>query len=171
MDPVVRTTWGLRAHTPILKHKVRHRSKISAIGAICLSPQRRHLGLYLAWHVDQNVQQEQVIDFLQNLLRHLPGRLIVIWDRGNPHTARATQEWIGRHPRLVAERLPAYAPDLNAVDHLWSDLKGHDLANHGLLDLPSLQQEAQRSGQRIGQRRDLLKGFVRHTHLPLRLPP
>lgn len=170
MDPVVRTTWGLRAHTPILKHTMRHYGKISAIGAISISPKRRHLGLYLRWHPDQNVRYPEVIEFLRNLLRHLPGRLIVIWDRGKPHVAGPTRDWIQKHPRLVVERLPAYAPDLNAVDHLWSDLKGHDLANHGLLDLPSLQHEAQRSGQRIGQRQDLLKGFVRHTHLPLRLP-
>jgi len=171
MDPVVRTTWGRRGHTPILQHKMRHRSKISAIGAVSLSPQRRHLGLYLAWHPDQNVQQPQVIDFLASLLRHLKGRLIVLWDRGKPHLGQQTQAWLARHPRIVVEELPAYAPELNAADQLWSDLKGHDLANHGLLDLASLQREAQRSRQRIGPRQDLLKGFVRHTHLPLRLPP
>lgn len=171
MNPVVRSTWGLKGCTPILKHKMRDYRKISAIAAISISPRRRHLGLYLSWHPDQNVQYPEVIQFLQHLLRHLPGRLIVLWDQGKPHMAGPTQEWIAQHPRLVVEKLPAYAPDLNAVDHLWSDLKAHDLANHGLLDLESLQQEADRSAQRIGPRQDLLKAFVRHTHLPLRLPP
>lgn len=171
MAPVVRTTWGLRGHTPVLKHKMRHHDKISAIGAISLSPRRRHLGLYMAWHPNRNVQQPQVIAFLSNLSRHLKGRLIVLWDRGRPHIGKQTKAWLARHPRIVVEELPAYAPELNAVDHLWSDLKAHDLANHGLLDLKSLQHESQRSRQRIGQRQDLLRGFVRHTHLPLRLPP
>ena len=30
---------------------------------------------------------------------------------------------------LVVERLPGYAPDLNPVEQVWSNLKGNELAN------------------------------------------
>jgi transposase len=149
---------------------MRHYQKISAIGAIWLSPHRRHLGLATAWYPDQNIRQEQVQSFLQSLHRRLPGRLIVLWDRAKPHIGRHLKTWLARQHRLVIEPLPSYAPDLNAVDHFWADLKGHDLANHGLLDLHRLQIQAGRSTRRIRQRQDLLRAFVRHTHLPLRLP-
>jgi transposase len=43
-------------------------------------------------------------------------------------TAMATFVASQRH-WLVVERLPAYAPDLNPVEGLWSSLKAVELAN------------------------------------------
>ena len=31
--------------------------------------------------------------------------------------------------RLVVERLPAYAPELNPVEYMWGHLKNHEIAN------------------------------------------
>lgn len=170
MLPTVTRTWGRRGDTPILKHRLRHREKVSAIGAISLSPQRRHVGLYQRWYPNQNVRQPEVLELLRHLCRSLRGRLIILWDRANPHRCKQVKDWCAKHPRVVLEPLPAYAPDLDAVDYLWAYLKAHPLANHGLLDTPSLLAEARRASEAVQQRQDLLRGFLKATGLPLRLP-
>src|SRR5215471_4449657 len=52
--PFVRRTWAPRGRTPILKHRMRHHCRLSLIGAISISPQRRHLGWYLNFHRDRS---------------------------------------------------------------------------------------------------------------------
>jgi transposase len=71
--------------------------------------------------------------FLQMLRAHWSGRHIVLFeDRGTPHTtddSRALAGELGSELRL----LPRATPDLNALDHLWRQVKGRALA-----DRPSL---------------------------------
>ena len=65
------------------------------------------------------IRGPQVIEFLTHLLRHLPGRLLVIWDGLPAHRSRLVQHWVaGQRARLELERLPAYAPELNPVEYL-----------------------------------------------------
>ncbi|MFD3921535.1 transposase [Streptomyces sp. NPDC058595] len=45
------------------------------------------------------------------------------------HAARAFYAWAAEQDRLTLERLPAYAPELNPVELLWSPLKKRELAN------------------------------------------
>ena len=54
------------------------------------------------------------MDFLGHLLCHLPGRLLVIWEGLLRHRARLVSAFIcARRARLVIERLPGCAPELN----------------------------------------------------------
>jgi transposase len=76
------------------------------------------------------IRGPQVIEFLTHLLRHLPGRLLVIWDGLPAHRSRLVQHWVaGQRARLELERLPAYAPELNPVEYLWGYWKQHELPN------------------------------------------
>jgi transposase len=43
---------------------------------------------------------------------------------------------------LVVERLPGYAPELNPVEGLWSNLKGQELANYAADTIEELSQTA-----------------------------
>ena len=54
----------------------------------------------------------------------------LLWDGLPAHRSRAMRAWLvtQRH-WLVTERLPAYAPELNPVEGLWSSLKAVELAN------------------------------------------
>jgi hypothetical protein len=40
------------------------------------------------------VKSAQVVDFLQALLRHIPGRLLIIWDRLSAHRSKVTPDFI-----------------------------------------------------------------------------
>jgi hypothetical protein len=53
-----------------------------------------------------------------------------VWDGLPAHRSHAMGAWLRRQRSwLVVEPLPAYAPDLNPVEPLWSSLKGVELAN------------------------------------------
>lgn len=88
MLPTVRRTWGLRGRTPLLKHRMNHWGKVSAIGAVTISPKRRRLGLYLQLHPNAKISQQEAIGFLRALLRHLRGPVFLIWCQGTGKTGQ-----------------------------------------------------------------------------------
>lgn len=124
--PTVRRTWAPRGQTPVLRHSYRH-DRISAISAISVSPRRRRLGLYYRLH-DHNIRRPDVCRFLSQLLRHLRGPLIVVWDNFGTHKGPPIQAMLHRNPRLRLEHFPAYAPELNPDEGVWNLLKSR-LAN------------------------------------------
>jgi len=170
MLPTVRRTWAPKGRTPVLRHRGRRHQKISVIGALSISPRRRRLRLFLQWHPDANVGEEQMIAFLRQLLRHLPGEVIIVWDRLNVHRSRRVRAYADERGRLSLELLPPYAPELNPVEGVWSNLKYHRLANHGIDDLAELHDRAVDEATTIAARSELLRGFVKGTPLPIRLP-
>jgi len=171
MLPTVRRTWAPRGQTPILRHRTRSHKKVSAIGGLSISPGRRHLGLYLHWHPDKNITGTEVIAYLHDLLRHLRGHVILVWDRLNAHRSRQLQDWRTIYPRLTIEWLPPYAPELNPVEYLWSHFKYHRLANHGLCELDDIYQQARDEADAVAHKQPLLHSFVHASKLPIRLEP
>jgi hypothetical protein len=55
-------------------------------------------------------------------------RLVVFEDRGTPHTAEDTRE-LAKALHIALRFLPTATPKLNAMDHLWRNVKGRALAN------------------------------------------
>jgi len=117
----------------------RHREKVSTIAAISITPGRRRVGLY--WKTDPKgyIDADAVVEFLRGLLRHLKGKVIVVWDGGSNHKGPAIRALLARFPRLTLERLPAYAPDLNPVEMLWAYLKHGLMANFVPADVMDLE--------------------------------
>jgi transposase len=84
----------------------------------------------------------------------------------SPHRSRAMQAWIRtQRSWLVVERLPAYAPDLNPVEGLWSSLKAVELANLTGPTLAEVIQQAHRGVERVRRTPHLAYSFLRHTGL------
>ena len=69
------------------------------------------------------MSSEQVIQFLKHLQRHVPGNIILIWDRARIHTGTATQKYIRDHREVHQEYLPAYAPELNPEEYCHGNVK------------------------------------------------
>lgn len=106
-----------------------HRKKVSVIGAVSVSPVARRIGWYFATLPDGYFAAETVVEFLRDLLGHLRGKVVVVWDGGGNHKGPAVREFLRRNRRLTLERLPPYAPELNPVEAVWSWLKYGRLAN------------------------------------------
>jgi transposase len=92
--------------------------------ALCIRPGGG--GAQLAFHVQPgSYNTERLIVALTGLRRFLAGeKATLIWDGLPAHRSRAMHAWLNRQRSwLVVERLPAYAPDLNPVEGMWSNLK------------------------------------------------
>jgi transposase len=138
LNPLVRRSWAVRGKTPVIGGDGGHRKKVSVIGAVSVSPTARRLGLYFATRPDGFFTADAVVPFLRDLLRHLRGKVVVLWDGGSNHQGPLIRAFLKRNKRLTLERLPAYAPDLNPVEVVWSWLKYGRLANYvpdGMADL------------------------------------
>lgn len=128
MQPLNRRTWAARGETPVQYASARH-DRLSAIGAVTLSPERRRINTY--WQFSRaNVVATDVVAFLRDVHRQNGRKLIVVLDRFNVHrkAARLLREQGTRWATF--EWLPAYAPDLNPVEGMWSCTKYSDLANY-----------------------------------------
>lgn len=169
MSPWVRRTWAAAGCTPLLHQRTRSYRHVSAIGAITISPRRQRLGLFLHLHPDESIRQEQAVQFLKGLLRHLRGHVVLVWDRLSVHRGGRVQQFIDDHHRLHVEPLPPYAPELNAVEYLWGWLKTNPLANRCASDLDELTHDVQRSSEGVMNNQQLLRGFVHATGLPIQL--
>jgi hypothetical protein len=109
-----------------------------------------------------------LIDFLRQLKRHFRGRrIILLWDGLPAHRSGRMCEYL-RQQRdwLTAERLPAYAPELNPAEPLFGNVKGGELANH-CGDLPTLAAALRTGMARVRHRPDLPFAFLRHAGLRL----
>jgi transposase len=127
LTPSVARTWAPRGRTPILRHSQRH-DRISVISGLSVSPARRHVGLYYQWH-HHNIRDLQAVEFLQHLLRHLRGPVVLVWDNLKVHKSALVQRFNRSVPRLHLEYLPPYAPELNPDEGVWRQTKAR-LANN-----------------------------------------
>jgi putative transposase len=107
----------------------RHRDKVSTIAAISVASGRRRIGLHWRTNAKHYIDAAGVVAFLRHLLGRLRGKVIVLWDGGSNHKGPLVRELLRRFPRLHLERLPAYAPDHNPVEMIWSYLKHGLMAN------------------------------------------
>jgi transposase len=138
LNPVVRRTWSLIGQTPVLDTDGGHRHKVSVIGGVSVSPKAQRLGFYFASEPDGFFTAEKIVPFLRDLLKHLRGKVIVVWDRGNNHKGPIIREFLKRSRRLHLEMLPPWAPEYNPMEDVWSWLKYGELANFTPVDIPEL---------------------------------
>ena len=115
-------TWAPKGKTPLLQETFNWKS-LSIIGGLTL------LRFYFQIQ-SGSIKGPQVIEFLHHLQRHLPGKLLVLWDGASIHRGALVRNYVAStHGRLKVERLPAYAPELNPVEYMWGHLKTHEIAN------------------------------------------
>jgi len=166
--PVVRRTWGRRGCTPVLWHRGRHRQKVSVIAALCISPDRREVRLYFQLLVEANFTAAAVLAFVQQLTRQLRAPLALVWDRSTTHRGLGVATFLDV-VGSVQFSFPPYAPELNPVEYVWSYLKTKPLANLACPDVEALATVGRRHARSLQHRPHLLRSFVSHSPLPLRL--
>jgi len=169
MAPLVRRTWAPVGQTPILHQRTRCHQKVSLIAALGLNSRRTRLHLYFRLHPHTNITAREVQAFLRHLLRQIRRPIVLVWDRLQAHRARRIQDFLHRHPRLHIFFLPPYAPELNPVESFWSYLKINPLANLAVEDVDLLAALTRSYGRGIQRQQSLLRSFLRHAPLPLRL--
>ena len=92
----------------------------------------------------------------------------MLWDGLPAHRSQVMHAWLRcQRSWLVVEPLPGYAPELNPVEGLWSNLKGVDLANLAGDTLEEIIAAAERGVQRIRHTHHLAYSFLRRCGLSL----
>lgn len=123
LTPLLRRTWAPCGCTPIVKISEPH-GRISVIGAITISPERRHFGFYFQLSSDNNNWHgESVVQFIDHVRHKVRGPITLLWDQIPIHRGRPVTDYLANHRRLVVEPFPPYAPELNPVDYVWSYVK------------------------------------------------
>jgi transposase len=153
-------TYAPVGQTPILRDWYT-RDHLSAISAV--SPEGK---LYFRSQ-DRAINSDDVVAFLEHLLREVPGRMIIIWDGAPIHRSHTIREFLthGAAPRLHLERLPAYAPELNPGEGLWQQLTGVELCNVCGFNLPHLRHELRDAVKRVRRTPRLITSFFQGAQL------
>jgi putative transposase len=153
--PAVGRTYAPMGKTPLLRETLT-RDHRSLIGALTLD------GRMFVQGQDRSLCSNDVVRFLKHLLRHIAGKLLIVWDGASIHY-RAVKAFLrsGAAARITLVRLPSYAPELNPVEGLWRYLKHVELVNVCCHTLAELRQEVRKAVARVRHRVDLLVGWVR----------
>jgi transposase len=117
----------------------------------------------------KNIQHGEVCDFLRELLRHLRGHVIVLWDGAKIHRGDPIATLCRRYPRLHLERLPSYAPELNPDEGVWSQAK-QSLANGRPDTIDDLWFTVQLALENVNCSQSTLRACVHESDLPPFLP-
>lgn len=123
--PTLTAQWCLVEEVPDVPTGDEH-TKGHVYGAVAPLSGRTHD------HISSELGKEEYAQFLRHLLAYHPGkRLLVIHDRGEQHKG-APVEAIVREAkgRLMLKAQPAYSPELNLQERIWTWLRRVVTHNH-----------------------------------------
>jgi transposase len=161
--PTRRRTWGPEGQTPTVPYSYKH-DRISALAVLTVSPIRQRMGLYARFQQD-NFKAMHVAPFLRQLLRHMPGPVILLWDQGKVHKGPLIQKVLDDNSRLRTEFFPKYAPELNPAEQVWNDFKRHT-ANCLPLEKRDIRNGLHANKRRVRRSQKKLRSFILSSDLP-----
>lgn len=132
----LKRTWAPRGQTPVLRTSIEHNQRLNLIGALCLTPAGHKIKLCLQsdW---QSLNGDHVIAFLKQLLRSVPGPIVMVWDKHPIHRRRKVKAFLAAHPRIHAYPFPTCAPELNPAEFIWTQVSEYtaNTAPHNKVEL------------------------------------
>jgi len=159
-DPVMGKTWALRGHTPVIKCNFNWK-KITAIGGIDLQ------GEICFKVIEGSVYAPDVIDYLQQLVKHLDGFIVVLWDGLSAHRASCVKEFEEIFKEKIAIfRLPAYSPDFNPMEWFWAYVKWDRMRGFCPMSLFELKSKLENIVNGMRRKPDLIQAFFGLCSLP-----
>ncbi|MCL7491508.1 transposase [Streptomyces sp. MCA2] len=174
--PPTGRTWGRRGITPVVKVNGRGSGRVSVAGLITMRPgSRTRLGHRVRRHTGRkgerrSLSERDYIALVDGVHQLVKAPIVLVWDRLNTHVSHQMRDLIDARSWLTVFALPAYAPELNAVEYLWAHVK-HSLANLAGVALDRLAALVRNRLKRLPYRPDVLDGFLAGTGLAIDLPP
>jgi hypothetical protein len=164
LQPLVVRTWAKRGQTPILPCRFNWK-KLSAIVALSTD-------LRLVFELIPGAfTGPRVLCFLVDLIREMGRPFVLLWDSAPAHRSGEINDFLRRpavRACLTVHRFPPYAPELNPVEGVISDVKGHDLANFGPDTLGELGEAADEALGSLRGDDEKLTAILLGSELPLR---
>ena len=170
-------TWAPRGHTPVVRVSGKGTGRVSVAGLACYRPgERSRLFYRVRVHRGRKGERRSMSEadyagLVTAAHQQLSAPLILIWDNLNTHVSAAMRAFIDAHPDWLTEaRLPAYAPDLNAVEGAWANMK-NGLGNLAASDVDQRTAIIKDRLNAIQYRPALSNGFLAQTGLTLQPQP
>jgi transposase len=126
------TTWGPKGITPVV-HVTGERFGLNMISAVSPRGEVRFMV------VDGTVNSARFCTFLARLVHNARQPIFLIVDGHPSHRSKKTRKFVeALNGRLQLFFLPAYSPELNPDELVWSDLKARHVGRMALSDRASL---------------------------------
>jgi transposase len=113
----------------------------------------------------ESIDGQSIINYLDALHREIPGNIVLIWDRLSAHRSKIVKEhikacsdWLEVHP------FPAYAPELNPVEYMFSSLRAKDVANLCPVTIDHIARRLEGAVDRLVDD-NIIPGFLRASSL------
>jgi putative transposase len=161
--PNAKTTWAPKGHTPSVRLRLGY-GRLNVLGGLVVSAGQRKIRLH-ALTTTGNVSSEEILLFMQHVLRHEPGLIFWIWDGAPIHDNDPVGRFVSAHPRLRLIQLPAYAPELNPCELIWAQTE-EQLSSRLIFNMNQLSQHVTQSLLRSCNSQDLLWSCIYASNLP-----
>jgi len=150
--------------TPIIRH-IFDREKLNAIASIDCMPDGTDADV-MFYMQPSSIKSKAIIDYLDALHREVPGKVVLLWDGYSPHKSKVVKEHIAKcKDWLTVERFPAYAPELNPPEYLFSAIKRKDLANLPSVSVDHIAHKIESAVDRLADKQAIIQGFLRASGL------
>jgi transposase len=152
-DPPLGRTYGLKGKTPVVTTSGQRQS-INVISAV------NARGEFWAATYDGKLNAESFVLFLRNFMKGRSGKVFLVVDGHPSHKAKLVTRYLdGLGGRLELHRLPAYAPDLNPDEFVWSHMKNNGVSKKPLKQNESLRDRVEEDLLKIKANRKLVRSF------------
>jgi hypothetical protein len=166
-------TWAPRGARPVVRVRGAGGGRVSVAGVVCYRPgDRPHLFYKLLVYRRRKGEAKgfgwaDYRDLIIATHRALAAPLIWCWDNLNIHLAPELASFAAQNTEwLRIYRMPAYAPDLNPAEGIWSLLK-RAMVNFAADDLDGLVRIVKRKLKKIQYRPHLIDGCLAPTGLTI----
>lgn len=140
--------------------------RITAAGLIAFNSRTKRLAT-LAWLSKRGMRKERLLSILRDLKhRFKKKQLVLLWDGLPAHKAKIVQRFIEENVAwLRVWRFPAYAPELNPQEFIWSAVKRKDLGNYCPETFAQLRSKVYRSLKKHRYAGAFLRGCLKASGL------
>ncbi|MFE0683800.1 transposase [Streptomyces sp. NPDC058961] len=173
MTPPRARTWGRIGQTPVVRVRGRGSGRVSMAGMTCYKPGERSRLIYAIREYRGRKDEPKGFgwrDFRDLIVRartQLGGPIVLVWDNLRLHLTAGMRAFIETNAEwLTVFHLPAYAPDLNPQEGVWSLVK-REIGNLAAADLTQITRAVKRRLKRIQYRPELVDGCLATTGLTL----
>lgn len=151
-------TWAPVGQTPVLQYSFNWK-QLSVIAGVT------YWQFYFRFFSGA-IRAPQIVEFLKVLRRHLPGKVLIVWDGLTAHRSRLVREYVeAQRGAMQLEVLPAYAPELNPTEYVWGHLKTHEIGNLCAGHIAEVRAYASRRLRSMQRRPTLVRAFWKQAEL------
>ncbi len=147
------TTWAVKGKTPVVR-STGARFGLNLISAVSPRGQLRFMT------IEGKLTAVGFIDFLKRLLHNAEQPIFLIVDRHPVHRAAKVKKFVAAtEGALELYYLPSYSPELNPDEHVWNQIKNHDLGKRFITGPDQLRQLTLSALRRLQKMPAIVRSF------------